>query len=179
MNLLVKSLFMVALVRAKELDTKVYFDLGNPATYLTQKAPYDPVKYYNILAIDGGGIRGLLSAQVTDYMEKELYRYAESKNYITNRTHAKGIEKKRLHLSKFFQMLSGTSIGGILTAGFAMPEKKGSKEPKYYSDDITDIGVKMADFSFYETETVKMFHKWLLWVLMAVGALIGAGISYL
>ena len=34
-------------------------------------------------------------------------------------------------------MMSGTSIGGILTAGFAMPKEKGSTDPAFYSDDIT------------------------------------------
>jgi patatin-like phospholipase/acyl hydrolase len=75
--------------------------------------------------------------------------------------------------------MSGTSIGGILTAGFAMPEKKGSKEPKFYSDDITKIGINMAEFSFNEDLTVAMFHNWLLYVLMLVGAVLGIGISYL
>jgi len=69
-----------------------------------------------------------------------MYTYAYSKNYITSRTterEPKSKEKKRLHLSTFFDMMSGTSIGGILTGGFAMPLKKGSKTPKYYSDQIT------------------------------------------
>ena len=128
------------LCKAKEVDTTSYFDIGSPNTYLTQRGPEEP-EFYNILAMDGGGIRGLLSTQITDYIELEAYRYADSKGYITSRTSSKMKEKKRLHLTKFFKMMSGTSIGGILTAGFALPEKKGSKEPKYYSDDITKIGV--------------------------------------
>lgn len=39
-------------------------------------------KKYNILSIDGGGVRGIIPAMVVDYMEREAYKYAISKNYI-------------------------------------------------------------------------------------------------
>lgn len=86
--------------------------------------------------------------------------------------------RERVHLSKIFHMLSGTSIGGILTAGFSMPEEKGSLEPLYYSDNITDIGVEMASVTFNKTEEVKTFEGWLLWVLILIGILCGTAISY-
>lgn len=35
----------------------------------------------------------------------------------------------------------------------------------------------MANFSFKQTEDVKMWHDWLLWVLMAIGLVVGALIS--
>ena len=37
--------------------------------------------YYNILAIDGGGIRGLISAKVLENIETLAWDYAISKNY--------------------------------------------------------------------------------------------------
>jgi hypothetical protein len=86
--------------------------------------------------------------------------------------------RERVHLTKIFHMLSGTSIGGILTAGFSVPEEKGSLEPRYYSDNITDIGVEMAAVTFNKTEEVVTFDSWLLWVLILIGALCGAAISY-
>jgi len=39
------------------------------------------VKHYNILAIDGGGIRGLIPGQVISYIEEEAYKIAEKKGY--------------------------------------------------------------------------------------------------
>jgi hypothetical protein len=61
-------LFTTSLVTVsckKVVDTKIYFDVGNPPAVLTERTPEDldeKGKFYNILAIDGGGIRGLLSA---------------------------------------------------------------------------------------------------------------------
>ena len=37
--------------------------------------------YYNILAFDGGGAKGLITAMALDKMEKYAYEYAKSKNY--------------------------------------------------------------------------------------------------
>jgi hypothetical protein len=57
------------------VDKKISFDVGLPLTKLWKQAN-DEVPYYNILAMDGGGIRGLIPAQVTDYLETALYEYA-------------------------------------------------------------------------------------------------------
>ena len=38
--------------------------------------------YYNILSMDGGGIRGLIPAMVIKHMEEYAYTYAKSKNYV-------------------------------------------------------------------------------------------------
>lgn len=38
-------------------------------------------EYYNIISVDGGGIRGLIPASILQKIETEAYRYAMSKNY--------------------------------------------------------------------------------------------------
>ena len=39
-------------------------------------------EFYNILSMDGGGIRGLVTSQVIKRMEDYGYEYALSKKYI-------------------------------------------------------------------------------------------------
>ena len=56
-------------------------------------------KHFNILAIDGGGIRGLLPAMIVAEIEKRLRR-------------ATG--KADCYLSDYFDLIAGTSAGGLL-----------------------------------------------------------------
>jgi patatin-like phospholipase/acyl hydrolase len=60
-----------------------------------------------ILSIDGGGIRGLIPALLLAETEK----------------------KTRKPISETFDLVAGTSTGGILALGLAKPNKKG--KPKY------------------------------------------------
>lgn len=45
-----------------------------------QKSTTTP--HYNILSIDGGGIRGIIPTMVIQFMEQEAYKYAVEKKYI-------------------------------------------------------------------------------------------------
>lgn len=40
---------------------------------------------YNILSLDGGGIRGLITATIVDYMETYAYNYSRSEYCIPER----------------------------------------------------------------------------------------------
>lgn len=40
---------------------------------------------FNILSLDGGGIRGIITGTVVDYMEAQSYRYAREKYCIPER----------------------------------------------------------------------------------------------
>jgi len=68
-----------------------------------------------ILSIDGGGIRGLIPALVLAEIE--------------NRT-GKAV-------ADFFDLIAGTSTGGILALGFAMDD--GSGRPQYTAGDLAEI----------------------------------------
>jgi len=60
-----------------------------------------------ILSIDGGGIRGILPGQILISLEKKLQQKS-------NNPHAR--------LADFFDLLAGTSTGGILTALYLCPD---------------------------------------------------------
>jgi patatin-like phospholipase/acyl hydrolase len=59
-----------------------------------------------ILTIDGGGIRGMIPAVILDYIEKELQRKSGNKNTC---------------LADYFDLIAGTSTGGILTCFYLLP----------------------------------------------------------
>jgi patatin-like phospholipase/acyl hydrolase len=72
-------------------------------------------KIVNILSFDGGGIRGLISTKIASYIETQL-------------------------TGKFcdhFDIISGTSTGGIIALGLNIPNELG--RPKYTSEDLIDI----------------------------------------
>ena len=56
---------------------------------------------FKILCLDGGGMRGIISARILQEVEREIQ------------------EKKGLALHEYFDMIAGTSTGSILTAGIA------------------------------------------------------------
>lgn len=75
----------------------------------------------NILSIDGGGIRGVLSAEILIYVEKKLSE----------------LYKKDIKLSDHFDYVAGTSTGGILGALYCFPDENG--KPKYSAKEASDL----------------------------------------
>lgn len=76
--------------------------------------------YYNILTIDGGGIRGLIPAMVLKEMETYAYNYSKSKNYVVPQY---PYQKGKIAMKDLFNMTAGTSTGSILSAGLAYPNQ--------------------------------------------------------
>jgi patatin-like phospholipase/acyl hydrolase len=66
-----------------------------------------------ILSIDGGGIRGIIPAVILSYIEEGLQRKAGN---------------RKVFLSDYFDMVAGTSTGGILACFYLLPEAKPAKE---------------------------------------------------
>lgn len=104
--------------------------------------------------MDGGGIRGLIPAQVTDYLELALYKEAARVDSITSATSDTSHEMERLPISKFFDIMAGTSIGGIMASALAIPaiddDLSGTpgREPRFYSPRVTEIGREMTAYAF-------------------------------
>lgn len=75
----------------------------------------------NILSIDGGGIRGMLSAEILIYIEDKL----------------KELTGKDIKIGDFFDLIAGTSTGGILTSIYSFPDRH--ENTKYSARDARDI----------------------------------------
>lgn len=79
-----------------------------------------------ILSIDGGGIRGFIPAEVLNYLEKLMRRPA----------------------AHSFDIVAGTSVGGIIALMLTMRKEPGSTEPKYTAEQIRDMFRANADRIF-------------------------------
>ncbi|MBW4683127.1 MAG: patatin-like phospholipase family protein [Microcoleus vaginatus WJT46-NPBG5] len=81
-------------------------------------------KYTRILSIDGGGIRGIIPGQVLVTLEEK----------IKNRT---GNPDARI--ADYFDLIAGTSTGGILTCIYLCPDKKNPTRPRFTAKEAVDI----------------------------------------
>ena len=78
---------------------------------------------YNILTIDGGGIKGIIPATCISHMEVFAYKYAKTeKNYVipTYKNETTGEMIERMPMKDIFDMISGTSTGSILATGLSI-----------------------------------------------------------
>ena len=72
-------------------------------------------QYFNILSLDGGGIRGLITAVVVQYMEQYAYTYASEYYAFPYRG------QQKISMSELFDMVSGTSTGSLLATAIVLP----------------------------------------------------------
>jgi patatin-like phospholipase/acyl hydrolase len=70
-----------------------------------------------ILSIDGGGIRGIIPAKVLSFIE----------------------EKTDKRICQMFDLICGTSTGGILALGLAKPDPNDPTKPHYRAEDLIKI----------------------------------------
>lgn len=92
--------------------------------------------YFRILSIDGGGIRGILPGQILVELEKKLQRFS-------------GDPKKRL--ADYFDLIAGTSTGGILTCLYLYPDEKNPSRPLFSAEDAVNLYLKNGGGIFKES----------------------------
>jgi patatin-like phospholipase/acyl hydrolase len=84
-----------------------------------------------VLAIDGGGIRGIIPAALLAEIERRTGR----------------------PVSRLFDLMAGTSTGGILVLALAKPQKEGCRAPAHSAEEMVE---------FYDRLGPKIFSKPLL-----------------
>jgi len=82
-----------------------------------------------ILALDGGGIRGIVPATILDYLEKKI-------NQI------KGT--KTIKIGSYMDLIGGTSTGSIVGSLMLLPCEENSSVPKYTMEKISEMYIEMG-----------------------------------
>ncbi|CAI9115770.1 OLC1v1016762C1 [Oldenlandia corymbosa var. corymbosa] len=78
-------------------------------------------KSITILSIDGGGIRGLIPGVILGFLESELQK----------------LDGEQVRLADYFDVISGTSTGGLVTAMLTAPDE--NNRPLFSAKDIKDF----------------------------------------
>ena len=94
---------------------------------------------FRILSIDGGGIRGIIPALILAEIERRT--------------------GKRIH--QLFDLIAGTSTGGILALGLTKPNEAGSAQ--YTAEELVQL---------YETEGRRIFSRSMLHQILSLGNLL-------
>ncbi|KAE9457127.1 hypothetical protein C3L33_10966, partial [Rhododendron williamsianum] len=71
-----------------------------------------------VLSIDGGGIRGIIPATILEYLESQLQE----------------LDGEDTRIADYFDVMAGTSTGGLVTAMLTAPNEKG--RPLFAAKDI-------------------------------------------
>ena len=97
-----------------------------------------------ILSIDGGGIRGVLPATFLSSLEERLQESTGNKDY---------------HLADYFDLIAGTSTGGLLTCMYLTPDDNNALVPKYTARQALEFYFGYGDSAF-TANTEGGFHKY-------------------
>lgn len=92
-----------------------------------------------VLSIDGGGIKGIVSAVVLDKLEQLLKEYS---NFPDAR------------IGDYFDLIAGTSTGSILTALYLFPE---NGHPKYSANEILHFYLELGSNIFQKRPLYPLF----------------------
>jgi len=97
-------------------------------------------KLTRILSIDGGGIRGIIPGQILVILEEKLK--AKTGN-------------PEARIADYFDLIAGTSTGGILTCAYLTPDKESPSRPKFNAPQVVDLYLKNGGDIF----SVSLGHK--------------------
>lgn len=100
-------------------------------------------KKVRILTIDGGGIRGIIPAVILNYIEEQLQKKTNNSNAT---------------LADYFDMIAGTSTGGILTTLYLLPALDGdTKNSRYFAKEAVNFYKEYGSIIFKKKRLSKVF----------------------
>jgi patatin-like phospholipase/acyl hydrolase len=97
-------------------------------------------KLTRILSLDGGGIRGIIPGQILVILEEKL----KAKT---------GDEKVRI--ADFFDLIAGTSTGGILACALLCPDPENPARPRFTAQEVVNLYLERGDEIF----SIPFFHQ--------------------
>ncbi|XVF64005.1 hypothetical protein PTKIN_Ptkin09bG0132500 [Pterospermum kingtungense] len=92
----------------------------------TPRSPLQAPTYGNlitVLSIDGGGIRGLIPGTILAFLESQLQK----------------LDGEEARLADYFDVITGTSTGGLVTAMLTTPNPDDDNRPLFAAKDINDF----------------------------------------
>lgn len=110
---------------------------------------------FKILSIDGGGIRGILPAAILAEIEKRTGR----------------------PIFEMFDLMAGTSTGGMLALGLAKPNPNNPTEAEYTAKDLVEFYKKHGKTIFQKQRLVEVRRKFLQPILTQIKKLSGEPIG--
>ena len=81
-------------------------------------------KYYRILSIDGGGIRGIVPGQFLVSLEQKLKARTKNEN---------------ARIADYFDLIAGTSTGGILACLLLKPSDDDKSRPAFSAEEVVGL----------------------------------------
>ena len=89
-----------------------------------------------ILSLDGGGIRGILVGRILMALETKLNAEYTRRNGTS--------PARPIRLAQYFDMMAGTSTGGILTCLMLCPSEDDPTYPRFSAEDAVNLYLKNA-----------------------------------
>ena len=90
-------------------------------------------KLTRILSIDGGGIRGIIPGQILVALEEKLKKLDKNPD---------------ARIADYFDLIAGTSTGGILTCIYLCPDKAHPGRPRFSAAEAVDLYLERGDEIF-------------------------------
>ena len=106
--------------------------VSTPLLPLKEKASQQKLR---ILSIDGGGIRGVIPATILWYLEEQLQKHSANPN---------------ARLSDYFDMMAGTSTGGILVGLYLSPDEQDPTRARYSAREALDLYLEDGEAIFFQ-----------------------------